>query len=48
MTDPANKKLRQKDFLVDPDSFDIEELVFRVMTFDPYLMSLAEKIIQKT
>lgn len=31
---PANKKPRQKDFLVDPDSFDIEELVFRVMTFD--------------
>jgi len=31
---PANKKPRQKEFIVDPDSFALEELTFRVMDFD--------------
>ena len=31
---PANKKPRQKEFIIDPDSFSLDELTFRVMDFD--------------
>ncbi len=32
--DNEDKKLKQSDFAIDPDSFNVSDLVFRVMTYD--------------
>jgi len=43
-----NKKLKMADFAVDPESFEVHELVFRVMTFEHIPLEPGRKKTPKT